>query len=253
MNLKSNLNDDASRLELALSVLVEEGGSFIFMARFIPTLKKHIPDSKTVNDLACGRTKSSALVKVVGRGGQAELAEDLKKQHFSIIVDESTDRTSTKFLVIHVRYYSLQKRNLLKSFLPCQNWEAMLQPGTSSIVEEFAKLHIPLKNMIGFASNNASVMIGVRGELAALLKEDRLVDFVCILSRFALLQPVNLSSRRNKEVPTFANDVYNFISSIQKELQNLRNLRNLLDWIRKRSSILARLDGSSWGRLWRGS
>lgn len=68
-------------------------------------LKSHVKDSPTIQNIACGRTKTTGLIKnVLAPAGETDLVEILKKTHFSIIVDESTDRTLTKYLVILVRY-----------------------------------------------------------------------------------------------------------------------------------------------------
>ena len=63
-------------------------------------LKENIPDSQIVQHVSCGRTKTTGLIKnVLGEYGKKELIEKLQVTHFSIIVDETTDRTCTKHLV----------------------------------------------------------------------------------------------------------------------------------------------------------
>ena len=67
--------------------------------------------------LSCSRTKGTALISnVIGQHGRNERIEILRITHFSIIVDESTDRTVTKFLVIIVRYDSKIQRKPIEEF-----------------------------------------------------------------------------------------------------------------------------------------
>lgn len=74
-------------------------------------LKKRIPDSRDVTETACGQTKSTSLVKgVLGKAGKEEPDNMLKRNHFSIIVDETTDRTVKT--TVYQRFYETTHREL---------------------------------------------------------------------------------------------------------------------------------------------
>lgn len=217
MTEKSSLSNNATRAELALSVLMVEGGVAVsFMDRLIPALKKHIPDSKIVEKLACNRTKATGFINVVGCAGEEDLSAILRKTRFAFIVDESTDRTTTKFLIVVVRYFSPKHGRPVEEFfaLPKVEKEAGAKQLKDLIVAELAKRDIPIQNMIGFGSDNASVMTGLRSGLATLLKQDIpwLVSFGCICHSFALCSTAACELALPPQVTAFAHDVYNFIA-----------------------------------------
>ena len=68
------------------------------MATLPEILKFHVKDSQVINNLNCGRTKTTVLIKQVGRTGADDHSQTLKNTKLTITVDESTDRTTTKFL-----------------------------------------------------------------------------------------------------------------------------------------------------------
>lgn len=86
---------------------------------------------------------------------------DLKGNKFSLIIDKSTNLSTTKYLVFIVRFY---ERNILKTqdkFL-CQLEikDNTAQGIYSSLVYFFDSNGISLENFIGFACDNTSVMVG---------------------------------------------------------------------------------------------
>ena len=95
------VEDGAAKLEVALVAWIAEHNLSMSIMNDLPQLlKSHVNDSEIIKKIACGRTKATGLLKnVVARFSENELVETLKKSHFSIIVDETTDRTSTKFMV----------------------------------------------------------------------------------------------------------------------------------------------------------
>ena len=70
------------------------------------------------NALKMHRTKCSALVKnVLAPFFKKELKNDLKDAPFSLMVDESTDISSTKLLGVSVRYFSERMKRIINTFL----------------------------------------------------------------------------------------------------------------------------------------
>ena len=70
------------------------------------------------NSLKMHRTKCSALVKnVLAPYFKKELKDDIKDAPFSIMVDESTDISSTKLLGVSVRYFSERMKKIISTFL----------------------------------------------------------------------------------------------------------------------------------------
>lgn len=103
----------------------------------------------------------------------------LQENKFSLIIDEATDIGTNKCLALVVRYYEISTGKIRDRFL------AMLEVtnGTALAMHEriisfFMQYKIPISNLIGFASDNASVMTGSTGGVRTLFKKDNINLFV---------------------------------------------------------------------------
>ena len=68
--------------------------------------------------LRCHRTKCKYIIKcVVAKSFKEELKSELSGRKFSIMVDESTDVSTTKLMCIAVRYYSSSLQKIVDDFL----------------------------------------------------------------------------------------------------------------------------------------
>jgi hypothetical protein len=134
---------------------------------FLPPILKRTPAN--VNNLKCGRTKTTGLIRnVITPAGEEALVKTLQKEHFSITIDEATDRTTTKFLTIIVKYYCKERGKPVDEFFSIQVVTNTTAEGLKDLVlEEFRKAEIPLNNIIGFASENCATMAGHIGGVAS--------------------------------------------------------------------------------------
>lgn len=178
-------------------------------------------DSKIAKGVSCGRTKASAIIKnVLGRQSFEMTCQNLRKKKFSLIVDESTDKSTIKHLCLVVRYFN-DSDNIQDSFLGLiQLSGADALTLYNHIVQFFNENDIPYKNnMIGFASDGANVMLGSNNSLMTLLKRDVPSLFVmkCICHSFHLC-----ASYSCEKLPRFIEDllrdVYNYFSSSPKRI-----------------------------------
>ena len=94
---KDELVDAVKRFKLALFACISNHDIPLSAANsLLPVLKAHVPDSTIILQAQVGRTKVTGLIRnLIGLAGKMELVNLLKKTKFSIIVDESTDRTVT--------------------------------------------------------------------------------------------------------------------------------------------------------------
>lgn len=182
--------------------------------------------------LSCGRTKTTAIVKnVLGQQRFQHLCEELKIRKFSLIADESTDRSTMKHLCLVVRYLD-SSFNVQDSFFTLI--ELVAADATTlydHIVNVFRKYNIPYEtNMIGFASDGANVMMGSRHSLMTLLKNDvpQLYVMKCICHSFHLC-----ASYACEKLPRFVEDltrdIHNYFSSSPKRTAELREFQSFCD------------------------
>ena len=231
---RNPIDDDTRRLELALTGLIAKKNYPMSLMVDLPKiLKKHASDSNIIKRMNISRTKTTALLtNVLGPAGQDDIHRILKNTHFSIIADETTDRTTTKFMVIVARYYSVEHRKPVEEFLAMPEVHDCTAPGLKKLLDDVMdRAGIPKENIIGFAADNASVMSGIHAGLATLLRNDGrpwLAHFGCICHSFALCASAACSVL-SSNIIKFANDIYNFIccSPIRKaEFENSQRFVN---------------------------
>lgn len=88
----------------------------------------------------------------------------MKKSKFSLIIDETTDISTSKCLAVVVRFFDPVCRKVRDRFLaliPFVKFDAF---SIFTLIKDFlSNAGIPMANLIGFASDNASVMMGRKG------------------------------------------------------------------------------------------
>lgn len=84
--------------------IAEHNLPYTVMEHLPNLIQKVCPDSKIALKLKCGRTKTESIVtNVIGAVGNNNVIELMKKNKFSIILDESTDRSTIKHMAVIAR------------------------------------------------------------------------------------------------------------------------------------------------------
>lgn len=122
------------------------------------------------------KTKCSALIKnVLGPETLKEIVADIGDGKYSLILDESTDVSTMKFMCICIRYYSPKLKKIV-----CTALGMVEVPSTTAIIlhaeltKFLAECKVPLKNLIGIGTDGANNMCGANHSLFTLLKADGL-------------------------------------------------------------------------------
>lgn len=124
-------------------------------------MKKSFGDSATAKHTEMKQTKLTGIIKnVIGFHGKDTLASVLQKNFFSIIADESTDRSDTKSLVVIVKYVD-SENTVREEFLALLKVDDATASGQKDLLTKyFKKVDVPLENMIGLGLDNALVNMG---------------------------------------------------------------------------------------------
>ena len=226
---KAIIARQAIRLEIAMTAWIVSNNKEISTMDSLPGLmKKFIPDSSIVKHIACGRTKTTCILKnVIAPYAIDRLSLKLRACNFSLIVDESTDKTGTKFLVMIARHYDMSTSEVKEDFLALPVVTDASAAGLKKLIYEvFRGRNIPLKNLVGFASDNASVMLGKNNGLAAQIKKDVpwLSVFGCICHSFALCSAA-ACEKLPAEIVKFSNDIYTYVSNSAKRLREFKEFQ----------------------------
>ena len=175
---KRNEDKQVQEFELGLSMFfAEHNVALQIVDHLIPLLKTIIPDSNIIKKSEFGRKKCTSLVKnVITPHIQKNLVETLKKTSFSVMIDESTDIGLNKAICVLVRYINpttqVVETELLQLLqLDATNCNAEYLFGRLKTLLQ--DLDIPFQNVIGMASDGASVMVGANNSVASrVIKEN---------------------------------------------------------------------------------
>uniref|UniRef100_A0A0K8WKB5 DUF4371 domain-containing protein n=1 Tax=Bactrocera latifrons TaxID=174628 RepID=A0A0K8WKB5_BACLA len=89
---------------------------FLLMDFLQKLLKECCPDSRIAQQLHCGRAKATELVDQLGKRSCEEITEKLRTNKFSLIVDETTDVSTKKCLILIVRFFDKFSRSVDDKF-----------------------------------------------------------------------------------------------------------------------------------------
>lgn len=186
--------DKVKRAEVKLAAFFAEHNVAIQTAdHLIPLLKNIFTDSKIASDLSFNRHKCKNIItQVIAKREVEETISNLQTCKFSILLDESTDITDCKNMCVLVRYVSPKTKKVMTQLIDLVPLDAT-NCSAEKLFEIFKNLllkkNIPLHNIIGMASDNASVMIGCNNSFMSRLKLEipHLVTLNCICHSSAII------------------------------------------------------------------
>lgn len=119
MVVTDTLTEKVQRAEIKIATfVVEHHLPFQIMDHLSDLVTNIFPDSEVAKKFQCKHTKSRCIIKhVVGDHFRSLLVEKLRNTLFSIIIDESTDISSTKLLAIVVRFFCDKGKSVKSQFL----------------------------------------------------------------------------------------------------------------------------------------
>jgi len=167
-----NVKSDRQKIrDLKLAMFIANH-SAIRSVDHLGELLKHIGDSQ-FSDLELHRTKCSKLImNVIAPVFLNELIEDIGTSSYSIILDESTDIGTNKYMAFCVRYYSCSQLDIITDFLGFVEIEKATSEILKTVFLEFLeKSKLNIQNLIGIGTDGASNLCGKNKSLFTLLKE----------------------------------------------------------------------------------
>jgi hypothetical protein len=113
----------------------------------------------------------------LGETEKLNLTKKLRETKFSILIDESTDVSTNKQLAIVVRYFDQNSGQVCSKFFELIQIVTATNPEANAehlrvyeaVISTFKEREIPIKNIIGFASDGANVMMGEKNSVSSRL------------------------------------------------------------------------------------
>ncbi|KAK3911427.1 Zinc finger protein 862 [Frankliniella fusca] len=215
-----------------------------FMDHLVPVLKSSLPDSTICKDIDMKRLKCTRVVtNVIGNTHKEDLSETLKKIKFSVLTDEST-HFNVKTAAVAVRFYDKMakpKGRIVTKFwdlsdvFPKGDIEAAREGATGDrlyqlLISAFTKKGIPLENFIGFASDGASVMLGVNNSVMTRLKEScpGIVIMRCVCHSLHLAAR-DASKALPRACEDLARNTYSFFKHSSKRVAQFAEFQQYLE------------------------
>nr|XP_033330914.1 uncharacterized protein LOC117222954 [Megalopta genalis] len=242
--------------------VVDHNLSFYSRGHFIGMAKEVTPDNVVLQHCTLKRSKMAMIVKnVLSKYIVEETMSILRNKYFSLLMDESTDISSTKHVCLLARYVDgPQIKTYLLDYIRINeaNAESLFQ----CLMYCLERNNLPINNLVGFSLDNASVAVGTNNSvvtrLLAINKEICVIP--CIRHLFHLVTK-HAYSVLPEDVGDFLSGVYSYFSKSDKRKQALEAKQKALNmtkliilepcltrWLTLYKSIERIL--SQWPALW---
>lgn len=207
--------------ELKLTMMaIEHNLPLLLMDHLPKLLSSAAPDSEILKSISCSRTKTTCLLKNFQKDSEQSIASILKDTNYSIIVDETTDVSVKKCLAILVRYVDIRLEKVKDRLLALVEVTDVTSEGIlQKILTTIESLSIPHSNLLGFAADNAAVMMGKFNGVQAKLKQINPNIFVmgCICHSLHLCASA-AAEKLPKQIEDFVRDIYNYLNCSSKRI-----------------------------------
>jgi len=167
--------DAATSMEVKLCAFVAQHNLPLSLTDDMVRLFRSLcPNDATLKNVRLGKQKATNIVRqALGFNYLKEMVSLLRRNFFSIIIDETTDQSTKKQLAILANFFNVEKFEMeywLVDMLETDDGTAL---GIySKLKEAFDDLHIPMTHIIGYSSDTTNVMFGQHNSVAQLLKSD---------------------------------------------------------------------------------
>ena len=156
---------------LLICFIAEHNLPFMIADHLIDLCKVIFLDSAIAQGLYMKRTKCTELTKKLSISMTDVLIEKLRRNLFSVGLDESTDVSTTKCLTVIVKYFDKDEFSIKTNMLNLLNlYDGNAENVGSTVNSLFQMLkktlqnvNIPLENFVGFAADGASNIMGGGG------------------------------------------------------------------------------------------
>ena len=165
---------------------------FLHADHLTPLISSLFPKDDSCKNIKLERTKAQYIMEDgIAFHERRFLAEKLRKTKFTILLDESTDKSVSQILAVVVRYFDDEKSKVKDSLLGVIEVDnsTAAAAGLYKLVKKLLHdVDIPLANVIGLGADNCATMMGSSNGFQALIKMDVPNIFVqgCICHSMAL-------------------------------------------------------------------
>lgn len=236
-------SNESKIIDIKISVFVAKHSSVASVDHLSTLLRSSSSTDGQFEKLRLHKTKCTAIIKkVVSPTILESLVEDIGSSKYSLIVDESTDVSQTKWMRVCVRFFDVKNLRVITQFLGIfLVEEATAEHLFNSMKLFLKKVGLNIQNIIAIGTDGAKNLCGKNKSLFTLLKNEnpQLILVKCTCHSLHLC-----CSKASNEIPKNADflikEVYNYFSH-----SPLRSLK----YKRAFDLINAGIDGNSFRKL----
>ncbi|KAL0830065.1 hypothetical protein ABMA28_003522 [Loxostege sticticalis] len=231
-----------------LALFITEHSSISTIDHLTDLCKDIFPDSKAVIDLKLHRTKCTQVInQVLAPHFKEELLKDIGTQKYSIILDESTDISVTKFKGIIVRYFSLTLNAVVSAFLSLEPVDKADANGlATSLVKCLSSNNLPIANLVGVGTDNAAVMTGQHNSVYEILRTQynlpNLILIRCVCHSLQLAVSRASEQTIPKHIEFLIRETYKWFALSAKRQKEYAEIYNLINCGKQPLKILKLCD-----------
>ncbi|XP_042894354.1 uncharacterized protein LOC122268140 [Penaeus japonicus] len=221
-------------LNLKLSDIKEHGKS-----------KKHLKNAEAMSTarqppLPFQPVKTSSQTQItegqialfVAEHTSVALRKDIGNNHYSLLLDESTDISDTKYLGIAIIYNDEQKEKIVSTFLSLSELqEANAEGIVTTLKKTLDDFGLDLKRMRGIGTDNASVMVGINNGVYEKLRKDvpDLVLIRCVCHSLQLSVSAATVDALPRNLDFLISETYNWFSRSSSRQATYRKMYNIIN------------------------
>ena len=206
--------------------------SFKSVQHVVETAKLNFKDSVIAKRISQSRTKCTSIVKnVLSENIKDELSNELKNNVFSILVDESSDISNTRLMCILVRYIdsNSEVKTQLLDLIPIGGDEGNAKGLYNLFKNSMERFKLSVDNVVGFCSDNASVMLGKKNSFKThLVSENTEIIVNGCVCHSAHLVAVAASQEIPSYVEALIQNIYSYFSRSPKRQSILEEFQKFM-------------------------
>jgi hypothetical protein len=197
----------------------------------VQDITDHVAKYVTIPDSWRSKNYAFEFLEIINISVQDNLMADVASAAYhTLTIDESTDISVNKYLILYFKYRPVNSSQYKTSFGGMLKLDACDATSIVSAVREFYRKHkLDLNKMVMFTSDGASVMLGKLNGVAARLKIDvpHLVQQHCVAHREDLgISDSWKEVKLMKEVETFMRTVYTIFCRNSTKRSQFKELAN---------------------------
>lgn len=225
------LQRDVRSAEIKLCMFLHEHNLAFILMDHLPNLIRTVCyDSEVAKRIKCNRTKATLLTKsCIAEEATEQILQEVRDEFYSIIIDETTDIGTQKALALLIRYHNgkcVKDRLLgllrLKSCTAAALFEVILL--------FLQKNNMNTDNIIGFAADNAAVMMGNKNGVQAHFKQlnENIFILGCVCHSVHLCSSA-AAEKLPRSIEEFVRNIYNHFANSSQRKEILEEFQNFIN------------------------